>query len=148
MTRGEPALQAGATRERDRREHLAELSALPPSAQLHYAVGALTTSWALRRALSQENDMTLTHAPVSKPLMCRLNLHLWWQREHNPAGEQYRRCQKCGNDDFGDPRGGTPNGKRPAMPFGPWARQGGCKWAAGCRADGGDTTTSPRGALP
>lgn len=112
------ALHAGAARERYRREHLAELSALPPSAQMHYAVGALTTSWALRRALSQEKDMSLTPTRSSKPLMCRLNLHHRWQREHNPAGEQFRRCRKCGKDDFGDPRGGTPNPKRPAMPFG------------------------------
>lgn len=67
--------------------------------------------------------MSLTDARSSKPLMCRLNLHHRWQREHNPAGEQFRRCRKCGNDDFGDPRGGTPNPKRPAMPFG---------WPAAC----------------
>jgi hypothetical protein len=93
-------------------------AAHPPSTQTHDAVGALTTSWALRRALSQEIDMSLTSTRSSKPLMCRLNLHHRWQRERNPAGERFRRCQKCGKDDFGDPRGGTPNPKRPAMPFG------------------------------
>jgi len=111
-------LGSAAVRERYRQEHLGELSALPASRQFRYAVGALTTSWALRRALSQEKDMNLTPTRPAKPLLCRLNLRHRWTAEHNPAGERYRRCSKCGKDDFGDPRGGTPNPKRPAMPFG------------------------------
>ena len=48
-------LPSGATRERYRREHLGELSALPRTDQIHYAVGALATSWpSLRRALDME----------------------------------------------------------------------------------------------
>ncbi|HSO65197.1 MAG TPA: hypothetical protein VLQ78_08855 [Ornithinibacter sp.] len=111
-------LPSGAVRERYRLEHLGELSALPATHQVRYAVGALSTSWALRRALSMEKDMTTTPTRPSKPLLCRLNLRHRWHAEHNPMGESYRRCQKCGKDDFGDPRGGTPNPKRPAMPFG------------------------------
>ena len=111
-------LPSGGVRERYRLEHLGELSALPGRFQLQYAAGALATSWALRRALSKERDMTTTPTRPSKPVMCRLNLHHRWQKVHNPAGESYRRCRRCGKDDFGDPRGGTPDPRRPAMPFG------------------------------
>jgi hypothetical protein len=111
-------LPSGAVRERYRLEHLGELSSLPIGDQLKYAAGALTTSWALRRAVTKEEDMTATPTRFTKPLLCRLNLHHSWQKQYNPMGESYRRCRKCGKDDFGDPRGGTPNPKRPAMPFG------------------------------
>ena len=96
-------LPSGTVRERYRLEHLGELSALPAREQVHYAVGALATSWALRRALSKERDMTATPTRHSKPLMCRLNLHHSWQNQYNPAGETYRRCRKCGKDDPGPP---------------------------------------------
>lgn len=119
VTAATSTLGSAGARERYRQEHLGELSALPASRQLRYAVGALTTSWALRRALSREKDMILTPTRPAKPLLCRLNLHHRWAAEHNPAGERYRRCSTCGKDDFGDPRGGTPNPRRPAMPFGP-----------------------------
>ncbi len=108
------ALPPGEVRERYRREHLGELSALPTHDQVHYAVGALTTSWALRRALLQERDMTTTSARPSKPLLCRLNLHHRWRKEYNPAGETYRRCRRCGKDATGDAPRGTP--KHP-MPY-------------------------------
>lgn len=94
-------LPSGALRERYRREHLGELSALPASDQIHYAVGALATSWALRRALIKEMDMTTT-ARTHTPLLCVLNLHHRWHAERNPMGEPYRRCLKCGKDDPGN----------------------------------------------
>lgn len=108
-------LPSGAARERYRLEHLGELSALPPHDQVHYAVGALATSWSLRRALFQEADMTQTPGQAAKPLACKLNLHHHWHKEYNPAGESYRRCQVCGKDDPGDPPRGTP--KHP-LPWG------------------------------
>ena len=108
-------LPAGPARERYRLEHLGELSALPAGDQVHYAVGALATSWALRRALFQEGDMTTTPTRSGKPLLCRLNLHHRYRKEYNPAGEVYRRCSRCGKDDPGDPPRGTP---RHPMPYG------------------------------
>ncbi len=107
-------LPAGPARERYRLEHLGELSALPAGGQVHYAVGALATSWALRRALFQESDMTTTTTRSGKPLLCRLNLHHRYRKQYNPAGEVYRRCDRCGKDDPGDPPRGTP---RHPMPY-------------------------------
>jgi len=107
-------LPSGQVRERYRLEHLGELSVLPAHDQTHYAVGALASSWSLRRALLQDRDMTSTPTRSSKPLLCRLNLHHRWHKEHNPAGESYRRCRLCGKDDPGDPPRGTP--KHP-MPY-------------------------------
>lgn len=101
-------LPPGGPRERYRREHLGELSAIPAAHQLHYAVGALASSWALRQALVKEKDMTTTPTRSSKPLLCLLNLHHKWHKEYNPAGEPYRRCLRCGKDDPGDPPRGTP----------------------------------------
>jgi hypothetical protein len=94
-------LPSGAVRERYRREHLGELSALPTTDQVHYAIGALATSWALRRALIKERDMTTTPTRPAKPLLCRLNLHHRWHAEHNLMGEPFRRCLRCGKDDPG-----------------------------------------------
>ncbi len=101
-------LPSGQVRDRYRLEHLGELGALPTHDQVRYAVGALATSWALRRAVRQEKDMTATPTRPSTPLLCRLNLHHRWHTEHNLAGEPYRRCRLCGKDDPGDPPRGTP----------------------------------------
>jgi hypothetical protein len=95
-------LPSGALRERYRREHLGELSALPPTDQIHYALGALATSWALRRALNTEKTMATIAIRSTKPLLCRLNLHHRWIGQYNPAGEAYRRCRLCGKDDPGN----------------------------------------------
>ena len=94
-------LPSGEMRERYRREHLGELSALPTSDQTRYAVGALATSWALRRALNTEKNMASITIRTTKPLLCRLNLHHRWHAEHNLMGEPFRRCMKCGKDDPG-----------------------------------------------
>ena len=96
-------LPSGSVRDRYRLEHLGELSALPAGAQVQYAVGALATSWALRRALSKEKDMTVTTTRPRKPLLCLLNLHHRWGKAYNPAGETYRRCRRCGKNDPGPP---------------------------------------------
>jgi len=108
------ALPSGDLRERYRREHLGELSAVPTKDQIRYAAGALATSMAFRRALLKEMDMATTPTRASKPLLCRLNVHHRWREEYNPAGESYRRCRLCGKDDPGDPPRGTP--KHP-MPY-------------------------------
>ncbi len=60
--------------------------------------------------------MSVTTTRSRKPLLCLLNIHHRWQKQYNPAGESYRTCRKCGKDDMGDVRGGTPRGR--AMPFG------------------------------
>jgi hypothetical protein len=112
-------LPSGAVRDRYRLEHLGELSALPTRAQVQYAVGALATSWALRRALSKEKDMTVTTTRRRKPLLCQLNLHHRWQKQYNPAGEIYRTCRRCGKDDPGPPPRGTIDHPMP-LPGPPW----------------------------
>ena len=61
------ALPPGAVRDRYRFEHLAELHALPGDHQNRYAVGALTSSWTLRRALLEEWDVTIAPSQYSKP---------------------------------------------------------------------------------
>jgi hypothetical protein len=48
-------LPAGETRERYRREHDGELSALADQ-QIRYAMGALTTAWSLRQAVVQGRE--------------------------------------------------------------------------------------------
>ena len=94
-------LPAGETRDRYRLEHAGELSALAGRAQIRYAMGALTTSWALRQAVVQEKDMTVTTTKPRKPLLCRLKVHHKWLPERSPDGEWFRRCAKCGKDDPG-----------------------------------------------
>ena len=112
-------LPSGSVRDRYRLEHLGELSALPAGAQVQYAVGALATSWALRRALSKEKDMTVTTTRPRKPLLCLLNLHHRWQNQYNPAGETYRRCRRCGKDYPGSPPRGESQYPMP-LPGPPW----------------------------
>lgn len=107
-------LPSGAGRERYRLEHLGELHALAAPDQVRYALGALTSSWALRRALTKEATMTALPMKPATPLLCRLRLHHHWKTEHNEAGEAYRRCTRCGKDATGDPPRGTP--KHP-MPY-------------------------------
>jgi hypothetical protein len=91
------ALPRGPVRDRYREEHHAELCVLGPAQQYPYAVGALTSAWALRRAVSKEAVMT-TISVKRKPLMCRLNVHHTWKWHRNPEGGRYRRCSRCGKD--------------------------------------------------
>ncbi|HYN30446.1 MAG TPA: hypothetical protein VES95_11365 [Dermatophilaceae bacterium] len=108
-------LPSGAVRERYRREHLGELRAVSRGGQVNYAAGALATSWALRRAVLEGNDMSTTTKRPGKPLLCRLNLHHAWRPESTEDGGRYRRCARCGKDDVGPPPRGIPH--RP-MPWG------------------------------
>ena len=112
------AVPRGPVRDRYRCEHLAELQALPEVHQLRYATGALTTSWALRQALIEGWDVTMSPSQLSKPLLCRLNLHHHWKWQYNPTGERYRRCQRCGKDHMGDPPRATKEHRLPPMPLG------------------------------
>jgi len=63
-------LPSGQTRERYRREHDGELHALAADQQIRYAMGALTTAWALRQAVVQERDMTVSPTKPRKPVLC------------------------------------------------------------------------------
>ena len=33
-----------------------------------------------------------------EPFLCRTHLHHHWVHEHNPDGEDYMRCSRCGKD--------------------------------------------------
>lgn len=98
------ALPAGGARERYRREFLAELTACAGRTQLRFAVGVLSSVVALRAALA---GSALLVGPVDppafpehrKPWLCRLRLHRWVAC-HNPDGEDYLRCRRCGVDHF------------------------------------------------
>jgi hypothetical protein len=111
-------LPSGAVRDRYRSEHLAELCALPGDHQIRYGLGALTSSWTLRRALIEEWDVTSSPSQFGKPMLCRLNLRHHWKWQYNPTGERYRRCTRCGKDDMGDPPRATKEHRLPPMPLG------------------------------
>lgn len=101
-------LPAGATRDRYRLEHDAELRALPADRQVTYALGALVTSGDLRRATSSVTTgsaVTEQLASVRRPLQCRLNLRHSWRWETTSDGGRFRRCQRCGKDHPGIPHG-------------------------------------------
>ncbi len=101
-------LPNGATRDRYRVEHDAELRALSTGRQVTYALGAVMTSLALRRASSSgatERGVTEGLARVRKPLLCRLNVHHTWLWHSTSDGGRFRRCERCGKDHPGIPRG-------------------------------------------
>jgi hypothetical protein len=102
-------LPAGGARERYRREFLAELAACTRTARLRFALGVLSSVVALRAALA---GSALLVGPVDppmgdperrRPLLCRLRLHRFVAC-HNPDGEFYLRCRRCGVDRY-DPEG-------------------------------------------
>lgn len=97
-------LPAGELRERYRQEFQAELHALRSGAQLRYSLGVLTHVLALRMAVGGDR-VTLETAGFGKhrPLLCRLHLH-HFEPCHNPDGEFYLRCRRCGTD-RDDPHG-------------------------------------------
>jgi hypothetical protein len=101
-------LPTGATRDRYRVEHDAELRSLPTGRQLSYAVGALVTSVDLRRATSSfatEGSVTEHLTTVGKPVLCRLNLRHSWRWQSTTDGGRFRRCERCGKDHSGISRG-------------------------------------------
>jgi hypothetical protein len=100
-------LPAGATRDRYRVEHDAELRALPARRQVAYALGALMTSVDLRRATSSDAGPAVTEhlARARRPVLCWLNVRHAWRWEHTTDGGRYRRCERCGKDHPGIPHG-------------------------------------------
>lgn len=104
-------LPSGDVRQRYRWELVADLYHIDRSHQLSYATGVVSTTWQLRRELTQEVDpMKDTTATPSIPLLCRLNLRHQWHTERTEDGGRYRCCARCGKE---DPRLGNSG-----MPFG------------------------------
>jgi hypothetical protein len=87
---------------RYRHEFLAELHSLPPSAQLRYAVGVLSQTFALRAALdatptrAEEAAMTATTAARVPFFRCRVFRWHRWVTRHTEDGERYAACADCG----------------------------------------------------
>ena len=88
---------------RYRAEFSAELHALPPAAQLRYAAGVVSQTFALRAALgvtptrAEEDAMTITS---TRPFYwrCRvLRFHRWVLRR-TEDGFRYNACARCGLD--------------------------------------------------
>jgi hypothetical protein len=96
-------LPAGAVRQRYRREFLGELTTCTRAAQLRFALGVLSTVVALRAALVGSQLLVSPVDPPAfpgrRPLLCRLRLH-HWTTCHNPDGESYLRCRRCGIDHY------------------------------------------------
>ena len=97
---------------RYRAEFAAELHDLPPAAQLRYAVGVLSQTFALRAALGsarsrvEEDAMTITRTPFQ--WRCRiLRIHRWVVRSTEDGG-RYLTCRRCGRDK-GEARWGPDN---------------------------------------
>jgi hypothetical protein len=94
------ALPTWQDRLRYRAEFLAELHSLPPSAQLQYAVGVLSQTFALRAALGTsparlEEDVMNPRIPTFRRFRCRFLRWHDWQTLSNPDGERYRACSVC-----------------------------------------------------
>ena len=88
---------------RYRAEFLADLHALPPMAQLSYAAGVLSQTFALRAALgstptrAEEAAMT-TAAQQPFSWKCRiLRLHDWVSRSAED-GSRYVACRRCAKE--------------------------------------------------
>src|ERR671916_530272 len=87
---------------RYRAELRAELHALPPLAQLRYAAGVLSQTYALRAALGdtpsrvEEDAMTVT-APARIPFFrCRVFRWHRWVTRSTEDGQRYPVCAHCG----------------------------------------------------
>jgi hypothetical protein len=93
---------------RYRREFLAELYEMTPSAQRRHATGVLWQVWTLRMALTEPARLLRKEAAMAKPVLCRIGRHRW-QRLHNPEGGWYRECRGCGTQraDVDEPAEGT-----------------------------------------
>lgn len=95
-----------ASRDRYRREFIADLHGQSRAGQLTYARHVLACSVPLRLAIRssgkasvfEEIDMT---ARRRRPLRCRLNLHHDWHSESADDGTRYLRCRRCGKDETG-----------------------------------------------
>ena len=87
---------------RYRAEFTADLASLPPLAQLRYAAGVLSQTFALRAALgatptrAEEAAMTAparTHVPL---LRCRIFRWHRWVTRSTEDGDRFAACAECG----------------------------------------------------
>ena len=92
-------------------EFLADLHALPPAAQLRYAAGVLSQTFALRAALgssrtrAEEAAMTLT---ARRPTFrCRVLRRHQWVLRSTEDGNRYHACARCDRERADWPRGGA-----------------------------------------
>jgi len=98
-------LPRGPIRQRYRHELLAELYDIEKSRQLSYAAGVVSHSWALRRAVNQENAMETRHPVQTAPLHCRMHLYHHYKLASAEDGHRYLRCRDCGKDHPGTGNG-------------------------------------------
>jgi hypothetical protein len=103
------ALPRGPLRDRYQQELVAELYAMTGSQQTSHALGVLAHSFALRAAIAGDPALT-EEAPVKKPYLCRTHLHHVYRTASTEDGSRYRRCVRCGKEDWhlGDSVGRTP----------------------------------------
>ena len=100
------ALPGRDDRLRYRAEFRADLTALPPVAQLRYAAGVLSQTFALRAALgsspTRAEEAAMSINPARKPFSWRcsvLRLHAWVSRSAEDGG-RYVACRRCGREKF------------------------------------------------
>jgi hypothetical protein len=101
-------------RDRYRQEFVAELYGMRRGRQVRHALGVLSRSFALRRAVtgaptSLASEVAVTALARKNPLRCRLNIRHKWQEQRNPEGQHYFRCARCGKDRYDMDGGGGPN---------------------------------------
>ena len=97
---------------RYRAEFLAELHDLSRAAQLRYAAGVLSQTFALRAALGsipsrvEEDAMTIT---TTRTFFWRCRVFRWhrWVVRSTEDGGRYSTCVRCGRDRYSSPSGGT-----------------------------------------
>ena len=97
-------LPTPADRRRYQAEFVAELHGLPPAAQLRYAAGVLTSTPALRTALSREATPIEEVAMPSLGRRFRCRVLRWhdWRVHSTEDGELYRSCALCHIDHQGE----------------------------------------------
>ena len=102
-------LPSGDLRDRYRSEFVAELYGMPRRQQTMHALQVLSRAWALRIAVTSKTPPSAPEAQMTTtkhvPLVCRLNLHHWWQTHSNDDGGRYRQCARCGKDKSGSANG-------------------------------------------
>ncbi len=102
------ALPAGAVRDRYRQELVAELYGMTGSRQAEHALGVLGHALSLRAAVAGDPALT-EESPMKPPLLCRTHLHHHYRTVSTEDGARYRRCARCGKEDWhlGDSAGKT-----------------------------------------
>lgn len=85
-------------RARYRDEVTSEMYGLGRFAALRYALGVISSSSAMRAALT-DGEPVAAASPDRLPLGCRTNLHHVWAGFSTEDGGRYRACARCGKDD-------------------------------------------------